>query len=112
MGEGGAIPAALARYLRNDRWLGKQYPVVAPRVSELARYSEGTIGECRAIVETYLAADNSTTFYGEMPIDRLRAAQQAFVDLRDDERILYLWDWSMWGTAASGLVITTHRVLW
>lgn len=66
----------------------------------------------RAVAETYLSADGVKSHFGIPPGDQGKNAQAEFLKLKPHEKVVFFYDWSVWGNGKTGFAITTRRVLW
>jgi hypothetical protein len=81
-------------------------------IPELAAIAASPTAALQAVVQRHLHADHRTTFFGEAPNDKGRNARESFLQLANDEAVLFFFDWSLWHNAKTGLTITTRRLLW
>lgn len=56
--------------------------------------------------------DGENHFLGPPDRERFANAKKTFLRLRDGEKVLYFFDWSVWGNGKTGFAITSKRVQW
>lgn len=71
------------------------------------------VSELRAIVEEHLQPDGEKAFVGDAPTEKVGNARSAgYLATGRGRTLLYLFDWSVWGNAKTGLAIATDAVAW
>jgi hypothetical protein len=105
-------PAAIVRQLQAFAPTALLLADGAVPIPELAHVPPGLDGRLQAIVEEQLHADGTKSFLGMPPEDKRHNAQENWLRLETDERLLFFHDWSLWHNAKTGLAITNRRLLW
>jgi hypothetical protein len=107
-----AKPALIVEHLSGSALTATLLADGAALSPEMAAVPPGKAGHWQAAVERHLKADGSISFFGQPSGDKARNAREAFLSLREGEKVLYFHDWSLWHNAKTGLALTTQRLLW